>query len=270
MKKALVIIIGGLWFLLGTGGTAEASLGYGQGYYTNLCGSGTNATAYSCNLGCNPTLGSCQSNNNGVVKWTCSGKWTQCLSSESGWDNYEDLSGAACGTTVQLSLFDKKCRRDDGTWDSSCNLLGYVVWYSGDCTPGYVNVPVSTRAVTQVTVTPTPTIKTVVTPEPTAVSKLSGLAIAVTVTPTVSYNQSVCGRACSGDNDCQGGYVCTSGVCRNPACVTDSTCFCGQVAAAAVAKTTPDTAISSWWGAVALIGAGLAGWRMRLLAKKVW
>jgi hypothetical protein len=261
-------------FLFGGVVPVEASLSFGSGYYTNLCDSGTTANYYTCDPGCNPNTGSCQSGNSGVVKWMCSGKWDQCLSSESGWDNYEDFSGVACGTTVQLSLFDKKCRRDDGSWDNSCKLLGYMVWYSGDCTPGFVKNPIPTR-----TVTPTvkalavvePTVKPTVKPtvEPTVASKF-GLRTTSTPIPTRAPGQSLCGKVCQTSADCQAGFVCNpSGMCRNPACVDDAGCFCGQVAGA-ISSQSPNTGESSWWGAVGLLIVGIGGLQMRKLAKKVW
>lgn len=289
--KIFFVIILGLFTFLFFGGVSNvfANLSYGSGYYTNLCDSGTAASYYNCDPGCNPTLGSCQSANSGVVKWTCSGKWDQCLASETGWDGYEDFSGVACGTTVQLSLFDKKCRREDGTFDNSCRLLGYMVWYSGDCTPGFLKTPIPTQFVTPTqktqgvlvptaTVTPLPTLKPsptvkitstpVPTPLPTSVSKL-GSIIKNTATPTKSVIGNICGKTCNNSNLCQAGFVCSSGICRNPACVDDKSCFCGQVQGAVAAKS-PATAESSWWGALILCGVGFLGLKMRKMAKKVW
>lgn len=285
MKRSLAIVMGFLVYLFLGGLPVSANLTYGSGYYTNLCDSGTAAKYYSCDPGCNPVTGSCQSGNSGVVKWSCSGKWDQCLASETGWNGYQDVTGTACGTTVQLSLFDKKCRRDDGSWDNSCRLLGYMVWYSGDCSPGYVKT-----APVPLTVTPTvkalaiaatatlaPTIKPTVTPKvtvtttvvPTAVSKLAQL-VSPTPIPTINPALKVCGKTCRLDSDCQIGFVCASGgVCRNPACIADTGCFCGQVAGAVAAKT-PDTGETSWWGAVGLLLAGVLGVYIRKQAKKVW
>jgi len=271
-------------FLFGAAvGVVRANLSYGTGYYTNLCDSGTSAKYYNCDPGCNPTLGSCQSTNNGVVRWTCNGKWDQCLSSESGWNGSENLNGVTCGTTVQLSLFDKKCRREDGSWDNSCKLLGYMVWYSGDCTAGFMKTPVPTQLISPttkaqtvisptVTVTPKPTVKISATPVatvvPTAVSKL-GQTVKPTVTLTKKPSQNVCGKTCSETNPCQAGFACDSGVCRNPACLSDESCFCGQVAGAVAVKA-PATAETSWWGALILAGMGTLGFKVRKFAKKVW
>jgi len=105
-------------------GVVRAALTLGNGYYTNLCDSGTNAIYYSCDKGCNPSAGTCTSSNSGAVKYVCAGNWNQCLESESLWSNFEQMNDTGCGQTVQLSLFDKKCRRDDGPWENSCRLLG--------------------------------------------------------------------------------------------------------------------------------------------------
>src|SRR5690606_40062787 len=39
-----------------------------------------------------------------------------------------DWSSDVCSSDL-----DKQCRRSDGSWDDSCKLLDYMVWYSGDC-----------------------------------------------------------------------------------------------------------------------------------------
>ena len=125
-------------------GVAKAAIAYGTGYYVNLCGGGTAAAQYNCNAGCSPTSGACESGNNGAVKYTCVGKWNQCVESESGWSGREEVGNPGCNRTVQLSLFDKKCRREDGGWDQTCQLLGYMVWYSGECggpTPQVTQIP---------------------------------------------------------------------------------------------------------------------------------
>ncbi len=137
-------------------GIAYASLTYGNGQYTNLCGTGFAATADTCNKGCSTSLGSCTSANPFVVKWTCDGRHNECRSHESAWTTSHSLSGTACGKTVQIDVFDKNCRASGG-WDcQDSNLKDYMVWYSGDC-------PIATPTTTpKPTKTPTPTI----TPKP--------------------------------------------------------------------------------------------------------
>lgn len=252
--------------------SAQAAITFGSGYYTNLCDSGTTASFYNCDPGCNPTTGICQSSNQGVVKWVCTGKWNQCLESESQWTNYEQVDKVSCGYTVQLSVFDKKCRREDGAWDNSCKLLGYMVWYSGDCYSGSNSggniaastpfpsptAPVSTSKLTKIVATLVPTVK------PTAKP---------TITPTPIPGAKICGLKCSKAIDCKAGFACVSGSCRNPACVSDKSCFCTGEAAAtasAITKTTPDTGIEVWLGMGGMLALGWTGIKFRRLASKLW
>ena len=51
------IFLGMLLVLLLRPSEVRAAIGYGNGEYTNLCDSGTKATYYSCDAGCDPTLG---------------------------------------------------------------------------------------------------------------------------------------------------------------------------------------------------------------------
>ncbi|KKU93717.1 hypothetical protein A3H89_03430 [Candidatus Amesbacteria bacterium RIFCSPLOWO2_02_FULL_48_11] len=246
----------------------QALINFGGGYYVNLCGSGTSATSYSCDPGCSVQTGSCQSNNQGVVKWLCSGKWDQCLESESGWSNFEDVDSPGCGKTVQVSLFDKKCRMQDGGWDESCRLLGYMVWYSGDCWVG--GSPTPTR-VPAVTLTPTVTPRPQVTGTPTATpgSKFGSPTPTgkVSLTPTkIPGVGSICGKSCSKGSDCEAGFTCADGVCRNPSCPSDASCFCGDVKGA-IADKNPQTGWGEWFLLLAAAVIGPAGWKLYQMAK---
>ncbi len=264
----------------------SAAINFGSGYYTNLCGSGTVATFYNCDSGCDPRTGICSGASQGVVKYVCSGKWDQCLESETGWTNREEIGSVSCGKTVQISVFDKKCRKEDGSWDLSCELLGYMVWYSGDCRSSIT----PTQATPRTTVVPTgrptvlPTSRPSITPtrqpSPTAASKINlptsipKVSIAVTPTPTSVAVVAVCGKKCATDVGCQAGFVCSSGVCRNPSCSLDETCFCGQVSGSAtgsaVAKKSPETGFG-----MIEVGAGLTlvagvGILLKRISKLVW
>lgn len=281
MKVWFFII--GMFLALGAGaGVVYAALIFGSGAYVNLCGSGTAATSYTCDRGCSPAGGRCEGSNNGVVKWTCSGKWIQCLEAESEWTNSQEIGSVACGRTVQISKFDKKCRLEDGTWDSSCALLGYMVWYSGDCGGGTGATPTPTRIVTptvtpRVTAVPTPRPTSTprptptATPGPTAVSKLGSptptLRGKVTPSPTAA---AVCNKTCSTQEDCGAGFACEAGVCRNPACPSDKSCFCGQVKGATGSGTTPQTGTEDWLLIGGLVLAAGGGLWMRRAAAKIW
>jgi hypothetical protein len=262
-------------------GVAKAAMTLGSGYYTNLCDSGTKATYYSCNQGCDPDTGSCTSGNSGVVKYVCTGKWNQCLESESQWSNYEQVAGTGCGQTVQLSLYDKKCRREDGAWDPTCKLLGYMVWYAGDCRQGYVlttPAPTPTKA-------PAPTVTPVKGSNSGSsisllMAALSGAGATATPTPTPTVAPAptgpvgnVCGLKCKLGIDCGAGFACVGGVCRNPACTADAGCFCqgATVSAKPVSGTkTPTTGPETWLGMGGMAGLGLLGVKLRKIGKRLW
>lgn len=110
------------------------AVNYGSGVYTNICGTGLEASANKCNAGCNLSSGSCSKATNRVVKYTCDGRQTECRSNESGFANSHSLAGTACGKTVQIDVFSKPCRDGNGNWTcSDSDLQDYIVWYSGDC-----------------------------------------------------------------------------------------------------------------------------------------
>lgn len=136
----------------------KAAIQFNGGEYTNLCGSGPDATSYSCEANCNPSTGFCRGTGDvTVAKYVCNdAKKNDCRDNES-WSTEADMGSPRCNTTVQLDVFDKKCRGDDGSWNCVReNLKGYMTWYSGACatpTPTDRPTPTPTRRVT-----PTPTI----------------------------------------------------------------------------------------------------------------
>lgn len=109
---------------------AFAGMAYNGGEYINLAGSGTNANSHTGQY-CTPGSGSCQGPS--VVKFTCDGRNPDCRSGESGFSSSQSLGNPGCGKSVQLDVFNKNCRLSNGGWDDSCQLLDYMVWYSGDC-----------------------------------------------------------------------------------------------------------------------------------------
>jgi len=127
---------------------AEAK--YGTGYYTNLNGCGTYPVNANCHIGsyCNPSAGSCSGAADSVVKWICDGKFTNCEGLDKGeiWSAFQKIDGSnpGCGKTVQVDVFDKKCRVGCCGWKppcpqsapDCCTMLDYMVWYSGDCGTG--------------------------------------------------------------------------------------------------------------------------------------
>jgi cell division septation protein DedD len=216
-------------------GVARANTTFGTGYYTNLCGSGTAATSYSCDPGCDLSSGFCSSNNGGVVRWVCSGKWDQCIEAESQWGNNQDVTGVNCNKTVQISLFDKKCRREDGSWDTSCQLKGYMVWYSGECSANFTPMPTKqVNANEPISSTPTRT---------PALSPTASAAIQPTNTPTPTI---------------QATRTPTPTPNPNP-----------SITPAAVA-TTPNTGGWGGWKPLMLAALGAAGWQLRKTSNQIW
>lgn len=111
--------------------TPALAIDYAGGTYINLCGTGTAATAHTCNAGCNTGSGSCSGSY--VVKYVCDGRVVDCRNNESGFSTVHSVSGVGCGKTVQIDVFSKNCR-DGGGWNcGNGDLKDYIVWYSGDC-----------------------------------------------------------------------------------------------------------------------------------------
>lgn len=154
-----------------------ANLSFGNGFYTNLNGSGTSATLHTGN-NCDPSSGSCSGNT--VYRFQCDGSTTDCRLNESGPSSSQSFGNPGCGKTVQLDVFDHNCRANGG-WDCAVPQ-DYMVWYSGDCAA-------PTAVPTQ---TPRPTIVPTVIPTsiPTIVPTVIPTVIPVAV-PTVA-NQVSC------------------------------------------------------------------------------
>lgn len=157
--------------LLAIPARTNAAVSYGTGTYTNLCGTGPNATANACNRGCNTATGTCTSAETRVTRFTCNGRLTECRSNEAPFATSYGVSGVACNQTVQVDVYDKNCR-PNGTWlCKPADLVDYMVWYSGPCTS---TTPTPTVPATQTpTVTPTVTVPFTPTATPTPASASS-------------------------------------------------------------------------------------------------
>jgi hypothetical protein len=131
---------------------AYAAVSFGSGVYTNICGSGTDASRNLCNQGCNISTGMCSGKGNTVVKFVCDGKLAECRSGEQPFASSYSLANSSCGKTVQIDVFTKNCRTSGG-WDCGANdMVDYFSWYSGDCAN-----PTATPTPGNPTATPTPT-----------------------------------------------------------------------------------------------------------------
>lgn len=106
------------------------------GEYTNICGSGYNATFYSCPASCNINEGWCETRNSNewIYVFVCDGRLGECRSGLQGpfqGRRYlTSFAGVNSNKTVQIDVFNKRCT--DGGWTcNESNLLGYLVWHSG-------------------------------------------------------------------------------------------------------------------------------------------
>lgn len=114
--------------------SASARISYGSGEYTNLCGSGTEATHNTCGGSCNTFEGRCSYPQASVVRYVCDGRQTECRQNESDFSLMQSVQGVGCGKTVQIDVFSKQCRSGNGDWTcGDGDLKDYMVWYSGDC-----------------------------------------------------------------------------------------------------------------------------------------
>lgn len=108
------------------------------GEYTNLCGSATDATLYSCPGRCDINQGSCTAQSGQYIySYVCNGKLTDLCSENvleygPGTTLYvTQRASVGSNKTVQLDIFNKKCFQN-GIWVCQPqDLVGYVSWYSG-------------------------------------------------------------------------------------------------------------------------------------------
>ncbi|MBW7953186.1 MAG: hypothetical protein QY330_01860 [Candidatus Dojkabacteria bacterium] len=128
--RFIALIIVSIFFFLYQTEDVEAAISYNGGWYTNLCGTGSAATAYSCPASCNPNSGSCSGT--WVVKFTCGGSVTECRSNESDGSTFHSFD-ALNNQTQQIDVFDRNCRpngRGNAPWACGPEALrGYMVWY---------------------------------------------------------------------------------------------------------------------------------------------
>jgi len=130
-----------------------AGIQYGGGEYTNLYGCGT---AANCNAGpyCDPYTGTCTlPSGYWAVKYTCSGRQTECRPSGCASTSGEQwMQGSAKvdsphpgnDKTVQIDVFPRNCRVGDCGWEcynsdpnnaNKPRVEDYMVWYSGGAAP---------------------------------------------------------------------------------------------------------------------------------------
>jgi hypothetical protein len=140
----LFSLLGLLFYAFNLTQIYAASQNYSSGYYINLSGGGAdvngNIGGYNDEADCQPGNGVCYARNrnnsqnyaNGHTdKYICNGRVTNCdntnspgnvVSFNTGYS--QTISGASCGQTVQLDVFDGN------------SLHGFMTWYAGDCAYG--------------------------------------------------------------------------------------------------------------------------------------
>ncbi len=135
-----------------------AAIPYNGGEYINLCGTGEAANAHTCNRGCDINSGRCTAPAGTVVKFTCDGRQANCTDNESNWSSSQSIGSVSCGKTVQIDVFNKKCRNTTGGWDcnDSGDLRDYIVWYSGDCPAATATPTPRPTSTPRPSATPTP------------------------------------------------------------------------------------------------------------------
>jgi hypothetical protein len=115
------------------------------GEYTNLCGSGYTADKYQCDAECYIDSGKCHANSGEwIYVFVCDGRLLECKTGLSwkfqpgGSARVLDFATPGSNKTVQIDVFNKECDKY-GSWDCLGNppreLLGYIVWYSGQSSP---------------------------------------------------------------------------------------------------------------------------------------
>lgn len=275
----VLVVLVSIWLVVGSG--KVRALSYGNGVYTSLCGSGVGGQEYSCEADCDPLKGECRGVNSGVVRYECEGQLLQCSSGESGWSNWERLGReTACGKTVQLTVYNKRCRLDNGTWDGSCQLSGYMTWYSGDCYTVRTVTPVfsaSPSAALQPSATISPTKVPIIVPTATQTPEPT---VAVPITPTVTTvpiptepGTNECGGKCVRTSECKEGLACFMGYCRNPSCQSDVSCMClaeASTESAAVADESPQTGTALYIVGALMMTLTILGWVLRSKSRELW
>lgn len=86
--------------------------------------------------------------------------------------------------------------------------------------------------------TPTPTATATATPTLTPTET-------PTETPNPTGTPNFCGGTCGSNYNCQGGYFCYNGFCRNPSCPNDSSCGCGATSTPTPTPTAPPVVLGS-------------------------
>lgn len=153
MKSFILLLLTGVlsFFTIASLSAVHAAVSFDGGYYTNLCGSGVNAAGDTCNGGCDPAQGSCTSPQPYVVKYICDGQQTTCRNNASHFETTQSVTGATCGTTVEVDVYKKSCQTLFGWFCNDSDRTDFMTWYAGDC-----NGTTTTQIQAYATPTPAP------------------------------------------------------------------------------------------------------------------
>lgn len=138
MKKSAFLFLAIFLFLLGIG-SLKVFAGYRPpfgGEYTNLCGSGFDATFYNCPANCNINEGWCETQSGQwIYVFVCGGRTGECRENmfgpTTGRHYLTSYASVGSNKTVQIDVFNKICTEGGGWSCGPDNLKGYIVWYSG-------------------------------------------------------------------------------------------------------------------------------------------
>lgn len=107
--------------------------------YTNVCGSGTAANNYDnsrCPANCDMGSGNCTAGaTQYIFRFQCQGNQTVCTAineEKGGPGTTKNVKNVPCGQTAQVDVFNHDCR-NNGWSCSDSDVLGYLVYYGGDC-----------------------------------------------------------------------------------------------------------------------------------------
>lgn len=135
----------------------------------------------------------------------------------------------ACPVPGQPNLL-KSCHpveTDGSATESLCDRVGRVetcgVANTQYCCPKVGGSWTTNMSACAASPTPTATASPTPTPTPTGTSTATP-----TPTATATGSLSSCNGTCGSNTNCQSGFYCYSGHCRNPLCASDSACSCAS------------------------------------------
>lgn len=214
----------------------------------------------SAPVSCVTPTNSCSPGNSYCRKWVCPYGDTngdgKCQTGDTGatYTDYTDCGGVSCGSECcQIDWLNSP----GGGYCTQAKNCKEIKLNCATPKPNHTPNPTPTPTPTS-TPTATPTMTPTATPTSTP-----------TATPTPTSTPNYCNGTCGSNYNCQGGYFCYNGYCRNPSCPDDSGCGCGAtstpsptpppVLGASAPPALPNTGSNDWAFVLGFIGIGAAG-----------